>query len=80
MLELSMQLSPLQAYSAIVNVDSDLASNDLFMPLADVHNLLGKQSIPHTPPSPSTLGENPTGTPKRNKRRRMDIEKPESHF
>ncbi|KIM79087.1 hypothetical protein PILCRDRAFT_10745 [Piloderma croceum F 1598] len=44
------------------------------MPLADVHNLLGKRPTPHTPPSPSTLGENPTGTPKCNKQHQMDID------
>jgi hypothetical protein len=44
------------------------------MPLADVNNLLGKRPTPHTPSSPSTPGKKPTGTPKRHKRRRMDID------
>jgi hypothetical protein len=62
------------SYSADVPVNNASASNHLSTPFADVNNILGKRSIPHTPPRSSTPSKSPYGTPKRQKRAKMDMD------
>ncbi|KIM77746.1 hypothetical protein PILCRDRAFT_825184 [Piloderma croceum F 1598] len=60
------------SYSADVVVNNASASNHPSTPFADVNNLLGKRSIPHTPPRSSTSSKG--GMPKCRKRAKMDMD------
>lgn len=62
------------SYYADVVVNNASASNHLSTPFADVNNLLGKRSIPHTPSRSSTPSKSLYRTPKRQKRAKMDMD------